>query len=377
MRIHEPLQQQQHLLHDTALSQCAERNAGAACALQQSQSQSLQLSQQLKSATSTTPATTTTTTSIDGSAHWRQLRQLMQQLTRGMRSRPVVPQSMRYDSRGDISAATSGNNNGNLSDALLLDVAPGTSMLHKDFWLEALDPQHRYGFHLRAFHRVWKDAMATRPTPSSTCDDPRNNSFFYWLDHGAGRTLELPECSRDALETLRVEYCDEHARRAYEVEFVSPSTGDQSTASVAPVAVYAATQALVQTDEQSKWIFVVALDGKLYVGRKRKGAFHHSSFVAGAPILAAGKLMVKHGRIVAIEPHSGHFKPTLRNLAALCRVLHAAHVDVASIVFVKPKKWTSAWPFVDHLPPRLAGCELEDLESDTDYCSYKSDSDDP
>lgn len=231
-----------------------------------------------------------------------------------------------------------------------LTTTPSASMLHKDFWLEALDTQHRYGFHLRAFHRAWKD-------DTSAAVDRRSASFFFWLDHGAGRALELPECSRQSLASMRVEYCDAAARCAYEVTLAAAG------------AVYTLTQQPVHTDALSKWIFVVALDKRLYVGRKRKGVFHHSSFVAGAPILAAGKLMVRHGHVVAIEPHSGHYKPTSRNLTALCDVLRSHGVALADVAFIQPKKWASAWPFPDRLPAHLDGCELEDLASDTDYCS--------
>ncbi|TYZ61949.1 hypothetical protein PybrP1_000683, partial [[Pythium] brassicae (nom. inval.)] len=286
---------------------------------------------------------------VSARERWRQLRSRTQQLTRGLPAPPVAR-----------------------DNALLQHAEPGASMLHKDFWLEALDAQHRYGFHLRAFHRAWKDAVAPA--------DRRNASFFFWLDRGAGRALELPECSRHALQSRRVEYCDAAARRAYEVQLVPASERDSESGddNAAPVrAVFAATQRPVHTDALSKWIFVVALDGRLYVGRKRKGAFHHSSFVAGAPILAAGKLMVQHGQLVAIEPHSGHYKPTSRNLAALCGVLRAQGVALAHVAFIRPKKWASTWPFPDVLPAHLAGCELEDLASDTDYCSYKSDSDEP
>lgn len=299
---------------------------------------------------------------------WRQLRTRTKQLTCGLGTSPT------YATQDALSQA-----------------APGASMLHKDFWLEALDAQHRYGFHLRAFHRAWKDAMAAQ----SQLDDRRNASFFFWLDRGAGSALELPECTRQALQSMRVEYCDASARRAYEVRLVPAhvvAVGEQEEAppplladdcASSPIAftggvraVYATTHCLVHTDELSKWIFVIALDGSMYVGRKRKGVFHHSSFVAGAPILAAGKVMIKHGRVLAIEPHSGHFKPTLKNLAALCSVLRAQGVDLDHIAFIKPKKWACEWPFAA-LPAHLLGCELEDLASDTDYCSYKSDSEEP
>lgn len=52
---------------------------------------------------------------------------------------------------------------------------------------------------------------------------------------------------------------------------------------------------LVETDEKSKWIFVLSTTRALYVGRKQKGAFQHSSFLSGAATTAAGRLVAQQG----------------------------------------------------------------------------------
>ena len=40
--------------------------------------------------------------------------------------------------------------------------------------------------------------------------------------------------------------------------------------------------------ESPKWIWVVGRSGRLYVHPKIRGKFHHSSFVRGSVVLAAG-----------------------------------------------------------------------------------------
>ncbi|KAF4321470.1 hypothetical protein BBO99_00006690 [Phytophthora kernoviae] len=234
--------------------------------------------------------------------------------------------------------------------------------LTRDFWLEALDEQHRYGFHLRAFHKAWKHEMATQ-SPSCGRRSSADASFFHWLDHGNGKSLDLPECSQQELRSTQVEYCTAQERKHYELQFVS----DGGEVKVQ----YATSGLVVHTDERSKWIFVVDLAGRMHLNRKLKGRFHHSSFVSGAPIFAAGKIIIKHGTIVAIEPHSGHFKPRLDNLQALCSILATQGVNIDSIAFIKPKKWTCGWPF----PPQ-PDLELEDFAgtSDTEYGGDRSDS---
>ncbi|KAK4724898.1 hypothetical protein R3W88_027677 [Solanum pinnatisectum] len=47
-----------------------------------------------------------------------------------------------------------------------------------------------------------------------------------------------------------------------------------------------------------------------YLGPKKKGMFHHSSFLAGGATSAAGRLVVKDGRVMSISAYSGHYRPT-------------------------------------------------------------------
>lgn len=223
-------------------------------------------------------------------------------------------------------------------------------LLHHDFWLEGLDTKHRYGFHLRLYHDIWKAEMQDNSSLLSDAD----RSFFYWLDNGNGSQLELPECSRAQLNTTCVQYCSPHQRYSFEVYC------HRSTASTR--LYFASSHALVETDELSKWIFVMSRDGKLYVARKNKGFFHHSSFLAGAPIAAAGKVFVTAGVLHAVEPHSGHFKPRLASLSALCQMLEGHGVDMSNIHITKPRKWKDPWPY-----PLEEEDSVEIGQSDSEY----------
>jgi len=48
-------------------------------------------------------------------------------------------------------------------------------------------------------------------------------------------------------------------------------------------------------DSRGKWIFVLSTSKNLYVGKKKKGSFQHSSFLAGGATSCAGRLVVEHG----------------------------------------------------------------------------------
>ncbi|KAL9007390.1 MAG: hypothetical protein Q9173_007327, partial [Seirophora scorigena] len=73
------------------------------------------------------------------------------------------------------------------------------------YFLEMVDLHHRYGSHLRKYHAEWKK----RPT---------RENFFYWLDHGEGKGVSLPNCSRDKLDSMRVRYLGREERVNYAVE---------------------------------------------------------------------------------------------------------------------------------------------------------------
>ena len=74
-----------------------------------------------------------------------------------------------------------------------------------NYWLEMVDVRHRYGSNLRTYHQYWKN------------QDTKEN-FFYWLDHGEGRTVEVAGCPRDRLDRERVRYLSKEERKAYLVK---------------------------------------------------------------------------------------------------------------------------------------------------------------
>jgi len=56
-------------------------------------------------------------------------------------------------------------------------------------------------------------------------------------------------------------------------------------------------------------IYVMTTDGALYVGSHSVGEFHHSSFLAGAPVACAGEIRVRHGKLTYLSNKSGHYWP--------------------------------------------------------------------
>ena len=61
---------------------------------------------------------------------------------------------------------------------------------------------------------------------------------------------------------------------------------------------------------KGKAIFVMSPDGKIYASlHQQAGIFYHSSFLAGTPVAAAGKLEVIEGLVTTASNRSGHYTP--------------------------------------------------------------------
>ncbi|MGF6851224.1 hypothetical protein [Paraburkholderia sp. CI3] len=80
-------------------------------------------------------------------------------------------------------------------------------------------------------------------------------------------------------------------------------------------------------------IFVMSYDGEVYVSCNHKpGQFHHSSFLAGKPVAAAGEIQVEHGEVKLVNRMSGHYQPTAEQLNQFVDHLHAQGVHDFTVI---------------------------------------------
>ena len=75
-------------------------------------------------------------------------------------------------------------------------------MMDLQYFLEMVDLKHRHGSNLRVYHICWKNS-------------PTNQNFFYWLDYGDGKGVDLPQCPREKLERQQVRYLSREERMNY------------------------------------------------------------------------------------------------------------------------------------------------------------------
>ncbi|RID74125.1 hypothetical protein BRARA_B01240 [Brassica rapa] len=173
-------------------------------------------------------------------------------------------------------------------------------------WLEAIDPRHRYGHNLHLYYDVWSESESTQP-------------FFFWLDIGDGKEVNLTKCPRTLLQRQCITYLGPKERQAYEVVVEGGRLVNRQNKN------------FIETVEGTKWIFVLSTARKLYIGQKQKGRFQHSSFLSGAAIIAAGRIVSHDGVLEAVWPYSGHYLPTEENFREFIDFLKENHVDLTNV----------------------------------------------
>lgn len=156
------------------------------------------------------------------------------------------------------------------------------------------------------YYDLWFESESTQP-------------FFYWLDVGDGKEINIKSCSRTNLNRQCIKYLGPNEREAYEVIIQDGKL------------LYKQSGSYLETIEGSKWIFVLSTLRKLYVGQKKKGSFQHSSFLAGAATTAAGRLVAHDGVLKAIWPYSGHYHPTEENFQEFITFLQDRQVDLSNV----------------------------------------------
>ncbi|XP_021908526.1 IQ domain-containing protein IQM3, partial [Carica papaya] len=176
-------------------------------------------------------------------------------------------------------------------------------------WIEAIDPRHRYGHSLHLYYEEW-------------CKVDSGQPFFYWLDIGDGKELDLKECPREKLRQQCIIYLGPQEREEYEFVVVEGKI------------IHKLTGTFLDTKSGSqgtKWIFVMSTFKKLYAGLKKKGRFHHSSFLAGGATLAAGRLEAENGTLKTISAYSGHYRPTDESLSTFLSFLKENGVNLNQV----------------------------------------------
>ena len=79
-----------------------------------------------------------------------------------------------------------------------------------------------------------------------------------------------------------------------------------------------------------KAIFVIDPQGRIWLTFDHKyGRIHHSSLVAGGPVLAAGEMLIDTGQLISISNESGHYHPPPASIDVALTILRLMGIDTS------------------------------------------------
>jgi len=174
------------------------------------------------------------------------------------------------------------------------DIRGDPKLGQQSYWLERMDPQHRAGFTLSAKYEEWMN---------STSDE---DFWTYSANVALGdRGVKLLD------ETQKVRRLKYLARMN-----INGSLRDLHDE---PVSTYH----MHSTYGGEGWgIFVLSPEGELYIHSHKVGRFHHSTFLGGGAVAAAGEICVDMmGSIRVISNKTGHYKAGITEMQRMVQMI--------------------------------------------------------
>lgn len=165
-------------------------------------------------------------------------------------------------------------------------------------------------------------ATAWAPAGSSVAVQPSNTAPVQFTDLQPMLSVYKGEETGRVFGT-QVKYLSDHERAAFKVTIRGGK-------------VYDATGKLFDTRQattafalnKGRAIFVMDATGAMYVSNEQtRGKFHHSSFLRGGAVAAAGDVRIENGQITAISRKSGHYRPTEAQLSQAVNYLKSQGVS--------------------------------------------------
>lgn len=153
--------------------------------------------------------------------------------------------------------------------------------------------------------------------------------FRFDVEYKKARYLE-----RKALEAYRIWF---RAGKAYQFTTPPLKAGRQLLHSANLHNPDAFVRAEGQAENAGYGAFILTLDRRFYMARHMPGeankfnGFYHSSYVAGQTVMAAGSMLIEHGRVRRMRSDSGHYKPTDTNMLAALQALRMLGVAIQDV----------------------------------------------
>ena len=168
-------------------------------------------------------------------------------------------------------------------------VCPERGSFWGDYWMQTLDPCHRY---LPDLHRHWEDMSRT-----GTQLPP----YLLWLEQYSGT------------EAAPFFYYFSDAEQG--ASRILVQDGQLCQVSGRPL----------HCSERQHYLFVIDLDRQIYAQREAPHLCH-ASFTRGRPVLASGVFQVREGRLFHLKFESGHYLSGLDDWKQALQLFHEAGV---------------------------------------------------
>ena len=206
------------------------------------------------------------------------------------------------------------------------DVTSGSG----NYWLERADPLHRPWGHSGAklFQEWFKLNLDV--------------DFFTWVESNR-HSLLIRYGSDDHIVHLLtmdrgVKYVEKSDRWRYrvKVEAATLKRRDPKSIQAREVAPWQdfSTKPLSTVGNGEGWgIFVLSTASKFYSHAHKADKFHHSSFLEGGDVMAAGEWCILRGKLLVIANKTGHYKASDTNIAYALKQLQSAGLNLAQTLY--------------------------------------------
>uniref|UniRef100_A0A7S0AZG4 Uncharacterized protein n=1 Tax=Minutocellus polymorphus TaxID=265543 RepID=A0A7S0AZG4_9STRA len=187
------------------------------------------------------------------------------------------------------------------------------------------------------YHRRWMEQEPFSGVP-----------FYDWLDFGSGKNItpvdyeahpELRnrgwgiDCPKEKFNDRKLHYLNQEERKQYAVDLTPFKNGELVRVT------YQKSGAPID-DDTEVYLFVLSIDGMLYVIPDAHQSIGHSTLIASEPALAAGELLIgKKGRLEDVEFSSGHYRGRVSSFVAMYNWMIDLGLNTSSVDFELRGGW--------------------------------------
>lgn len=179
----------------------------------------------------------------------------------------------------------------------------------ENYYLERVDPQHRPGFFLSEHYKKWVHRGQKKTSFWDSMEDVEDDEKADW-DAEWSRTGEKPDGYLQVWgydQSARWDQCvyfDGNVLKYAKDDSPFQSSNKETVNAGKGWAIFVCSMPMVESDA------TLQFNHYIFSGSHQRGVEHHTSFLAGKPVMAAGEWLVDStGTIRVLSAKSGHYKP--------------------------------------------------------------------